>query len=303
MLRAAIDIGTNSILLLIADLSGNKLNVIREEQELPRLGKGVDQNRILQAESMERVLTVLKGYKSILSNTHPDLPLQTVVSATSAVRDAQNRDEFTDMVRRETGWTIRLLSGEEEAYITYFGAMRILDINHRDRYLVIDIGGGSTELAFGSGERFMNGISVDMGSVRFTERYLCNQPPTAEEMLRARKAVESHLNGFLTTGAIDELVGVAGTVTTLVAVIQNMNSYDIKRVNGSRLKRDDLSAFIRKIASLSYDEIERINPLFLKGRADIILAGAVIVDGIMQLCGHESMTVSTGGIRHGLLRI
>lgn len=303
MLRAAIDIGTNSVLLLIADVSGNKLNVIREEQELPRLGRGVDQNRILQAESMERVLTVLKKYQSILAETDPELPLQTVVSATSAIRDAQNRNEFRDRVRNETGWILRLLSGEEEASTTYFGAMRMLDTNDGDRYLVIDIGGGSTELAFGSGERFMNGISVDMGSVRFTERYLGNQPPTAEELLRARAAVESHLNGLLSTGAIDELVGVAGTVTTLVAVIQNMNSYDIERVNGSRLKRDDLSAFIRKIAALSFDDIERINPLFLKGRADIILAGAVIVDGIMQLYGHESMTVSTGGIRHGLLRI
>lgn len=303
MLQAAVDIGTNSVLLLIAKVSSRGIQVVREEQELPRLGRGVDQTGILHEENILRVLTVLNRYRKILSETDSGLPFRTVVSATSAVRDAENRAEFIDRVNKVTGWKVRLLSGKEEAVTTYSGALRMVPDLEEKPCLVIDIGGGSTEFAYGKGEKYLGGVSIDMGSVRFTERYLPVQPPTANEITMARETALHSVEEYAASLPDGEMVGVAGTVTTLAGVIIGMDRYDIETLNGYYLTRNDLEAFIEHISELNREEIEKINPLYLKGRSDIILAGAMILEAAMNVVGKERVMVSTGGIRHGLLQI
>jgi exopolyphosphatase / guanosine-5'-triphosphate,3'-diphosphate pyrophosphatase len=172
MRKASIDIGTNSVLLLVAEMDGENLHILRELQEVPRLGKGVDKNRNLHPDSQQRVIAVLKNYQNYLDDHYPETTAETIVTATSAARDAANRDQFLRLVKKETGWDVRLLSGREEAEITYRGALSVLNGREKTKNVILDIGGGSTEIAYGNGYNLADGFSADMGSVRFTERFL-----------------------------------------------------------------------------------------------------------------------------------
>ncbi|TVQ66521.1 MAG: Ppx/GppA family phosphatase [Balneolaceae bacterium] len=301
MLCASVDIGTNSVLLLIAEVTDGKLRVIKEEQELPRLGRGVDGSGQLHPDSRLRVIDSLKRYYDILRETESELPSRTIVTATSAVRDAANRNEFLAEIEAETGWRVRVLSGEEEARITYRGALRVLRETEQKPFMVIDIGGGSTELAGGKGMQYSGGISLDIGSVRFSERFLSADPPGLTELLAAKSAVREAVPVSFFSESESEIVGVAGTITTIAAVILELEDYQPGILNGYQLKLEDLDRFIEQISHIASSEIEKINPFFLRGRADVILAGAVILQGIMKKAGKESLKVSTGGIRHGLL--
>ncbi|MFU8812702.1 MAG: Ppx/GppA family phosphatase [Balneolaceae bacterium] len=302
MIRAAIDIGTNSVLLLVADVANGRVEVLDEQFAVPRLGEGVDREGKLSEASMERVVQVVERYSAHLKKKWPGLSLPPIVTATSAVRDAGNRDTFMEMVRQRTGLEITLLSGEEEAQATFIGALSVIDSSHDTVQTIIDIGGGSTEYATGTSERLGHAFSVDMGSVRFSERYLSVLPPDEKTLNTARLAIRNELKAqSWPRFTADRLVGVAGTVTSLAAIALGLTRYEPEALNGYRLSLEAIQAFIGKCASMSSAEIEETWPLWMENRGDVILGGLLILDESIQMLGHDAITVSTGGIRHGIL--
>jgi exopolyphosphatase/guanosine-5'-triphosphate,3'-diphosphate pyrophosphatase len=300
MICSAIDIGTNTVLLLVAETEGNSIQVIHEEQRIPRLGKGVDAGKTLQTESTSRVMTALAEYHDILQIKYPDA-LPPVITATSAVRDATNREDFLSKVHEKFGWKVRLLSGSEEADCTYFGSISTLSLTEGERVAVIDIGGGSTEIAVGTSEKLEFAQSLDMGSVRFTERFFSSNPPADLEKIAAQKEVNRLLNTLKLPDDISRVIGVAGTVTSVAAIESGLSEYDASRINGMVLSLDTIETYLNKFSTTSADEIEHENPVFLKGRGDLIAAGLLILKSFISYAGKDKLTVSTGGIRHGAI--
>jgi len=301
MIRSSVDIGTNSVLLLVADGKENGITVLYEDQHVPRLGKNVDKDRTLHPDSQKRVISVLKTFQEKLENDFPELKEQPIVTATSAVRDASNRDEFLNAVKRELGWKIRILSGDEEAETTYAGAVSVLDTEIINQPVIIDIGGGSTEFAAGEGLLYKSGISLNMGSVRFTERYFHTDPPLNSEILSARNAIEQELGKLDTIYSYGTLIGVAGTVTSIAAIELGLDDYVSDKLNGYMLSRNTVSNFIQEFSEMKSEAIEVKYSPFLRGRGEVILAGILILDEFMKMTDRDELMISTGGIRHGML--
>jgi exopolyphosphatase / guanosine-5'-triphosphate,3'-diphosphate pyrophosphatase len=304
MIRASIDIGTNSVLLLVAELSGEHIHVLDEKQQIPRLGQGVDQTGNLSEEARDRVISVLKSYREFLIENYRDCADHTTVTATSAVRDANNRSQFLDRIFQETGWQVTLLSGKKEAQVTYRGALSVLEGElHQKRCTVLDIGGGSTEIATGTGKKLEKWDSLDMGSVRFTERFLKNNPPAELQVDSAGKAVRALLDDWASSSnqTIEHLVGVAGTVTSMAGIDLQLDDYDTSKINGHILSIEFIYRMADRLKRMTPVEIEKRYPVFLKGRGEVITAGLIILSEFMNYCKCEEITVSTGGIRHGIL--
>lgn len=300
--HAAIDIGTNTVLLLVAETEGRTLTPIREEQRIPRLGNGVDASGNISDHSIEKVLNVLKEYKVLLSSDYPHLKTLEV-TATSAVRDAANRNYFIDTVREETGFEIRLLSGIEEAEYTFNGALSVL--SSIDEAIVIDIGGGSTEIAYGKQGVLKDSHSFNMGSVRFTERFIDSDPPESHEVISCRDEIKNILKArpfnFYHGSEQINLIGVAGTVTSLAYMDLGLSKYDSDQINGYKFPVEIIKHWVGKISETSVKILEEDYPAVMKGRAEIILAGLLILDEFMNFYEIPELVVSTGGIRHGAI--
>jgi exopolyphosphatase/guanosine-5'-triphosphate,3'-diphosphate pyrophosphatase len=296
MTLAAIDIGTKTVLLLIVEVSEEgTLHSLLSEQRIPRLGRGVDRVRALHEASVERVIAVLKEYQELCA---PYRPESTVVCATSAVRDAANRVDFINRVRAETGLEIEVLSGEAEALWTYRGAIRGASAGRRST--VLDIGGGSTEIITGDRDAPQQRVSIDIGSVRLTERYLLHDPPSTRELSVAAGEVQRALESALPFPCEDStLIGVAGTATTLALLAQGRQSFDPAAVTNFRLPIAEVDRLFRLLRQMSARQILKLTPI-LAGRADIITAGALILHEVMSRFGFTEMIVSERGLRHGL---
>ncbi|MDZ7719460.1 MAG: Ppx/GppA phosphatase family protein [Balneolaceae bacterium] len=301
MISASIDIGTNTVLLLVAEIEKGNIFPLVEKQRIPRLGKGVDKEKNLHPKSIQRVLDYLLEFKTFLEDNYPDIADNTIVTATSAVRDASNRMEFQKLVKQKTGWSIQILSGSEEAEITYKGALSVLTDRTNKSNLILDIGGGSTELAFGNGLELKNAVSMNMGSVRFTERFFDNNPPNQEQILKAVFEIRRLLKDQNKPDGEFDLIGVAGTVTAIAAIDLDLKDYKVDRLNGYHLKRSSVERFIDEFSNKTWQETEEKYPRFLKGRGEVVLAGILILREAMDWCGKDSIITSTGGIRHGIL--
>lgn len=293
---ATIDIGTNTVLLLIArfDESGT-ITPLMYEQRIPRLGRGVDSSRSLHPESIQRVIGVLQEYKEMTSRYPLD---STVVFGTSAVRDATNKNVLIEMIHREVGFELEVLSGEDEAIWTYRGA--ISGLKNMDRVTVVDIGGGSTEIALGKQDRIVNRISLDIGSVRLTERFFKHDPPTHPELEAAITLVEDELaksKGFEFRDST--LIGVAGTATSLAILDQGLKDFSIQAVTNYTLKLDNVYGLFRSLRATPSSAILEIS-LVMQGRNDVITAGVLILREIMAHFKFNEMIVSERGVRYGL---
>lgn len=301
-MNAAIDIGTNTVLLLVAELKSGGIFVKEDKQRIPRLGQGVDQNKMIGDDAAERVISALKEYKDFLQNHYPDA--EVILTATSAVRDAGNRESFLRRIKDETGYEVRLLSGPEEAEWTAAGAISALQKENILKSLVIDIGGGSTEVIRMKKNMVIDSHSYDMGSVRFTERYLQHDPPTQNEIEACRNAVKEQfkMRPFELTKRHTG-IGVAGTCTSVICMLNDLQKFDARKVNAKVFTRTQLGKLITCLTSMSSQSIEDSFPQILKGRADIILAGLLILEGFMQHFRLNELKVSTGGIRHGALML
>jgi exopolyphosphatase/guanosine-5'-triphosphate,3'-diphosphate pyrophosphatase len=301
VLRSSIDLGTNTCLLLIADWDAASRSVGRVEEDharVVRLGQGVDSGRRLQPEAVARTLECLRDYSAKI-RARGLRPEEAVCVATSQARDAENGADFFDSVARETGLRFRVISGDQEAELTFAGGL--LPGMDASRSVVIDIGGGSTEFMSASGGR-----SLDLGSVRFTERYLRSDPVTDVEFWACQAAIDEGLARMkdwrkgLGSGA--ELVGVAGTVTTLAAWQLELVQWDRARVDGAELMRGDVHRLVEELKWRSVAERCTL-PGVDRGRGDVLLAGALILWRAMEELDFGSVRVSTRGLRYGALAL
>ena len=301
MYTASIDIGTNSVLLLIVEQTELGFQVYEEVQRMPRLGAMVDSNGVLARQSIDRVLEVLTEYAEIIQTYGDGVLKKTRVTATSAVRDAANKNEFLSLVKEIVGFEIQILSGEEEAKYTYLGAISQTKVESNS-ILVVDIGGGSTELAMGDSSQWLRGISVDMGCVRFNERYLVHNPPYQEEIGECRRSIEALLESTkLRFPPNTQVVTVSGTATSLAAIDQQLFPYQLSRINNYRLNTDKLAKSIEIFSLHTYEQLIELHPEVMQGRADVFLAGLLILEGVLRFASVEEFIVSSGGIRHGIL--
>jgi len=289
---SVIDIGTNTCLLLIAELQDGKLNTIVEKQEIPRLGKGVDSEKNISKDAYERVLPVLKSYIEIAEAYAAD---SIFGIGTSALRDASNKDEFIENVLRETGIAVKILSGKEESKMSFEGAL--FDFDNKDNLAVIDIGGGSTELSFIE-EDYKHKISMDMGSLRIKERFFSVRP-TEQEINAAKDFIDEKLMGIDTTALKSKnLIGVAGTLTTLSAIMFGLKVFEPDKIHKSVLNYNDIVSVFNKLIKMTNNEILSIGD-YMKGRSDIITSGILILIQVMSILNSKDIVVSAKGLRYG----
>lgn len=291
---ATIDVGTNSVLLLVAERDeAGRFEAVAEDLVIARLGEGVDRTgRIGDRALRETVETVRRFAEKARALGAEGL----AVVSTSAARDAENGADFLARLRDAAGVEAEILSGEEEAELSYLSVAG--DFGDGPLW-ALDIGGGSTEVIAGEGGRLRMRRSFDVGAVRLTERCIASDPPRPEELRCVEEAVQEVFSG-LGDGSHARLVGIAGTVTTLCAIHLGLQSYDGARVHGARLGIDEVRAVEARLASLPLAERLRIPGLPPK-RADVIVAGAVILRVAMECLGAEELVVSDKGVRWGLL--
>jgi exopolyphosphatase / guanosine-5'-triphosphate,3'-diphosphate pyrophosphatase len=293
---AAIDVGTNTVLLLIARKdSGGLLVPVLDVQRVPRLGAGVDAHKKLQPDAMQRVVAVLADYCSI-ADSHGVRKI--LACATSAVRDAVNRDEFVAQVQRFTGLRLEVLSGEEEALWSYQGAISGIPSIHA--CLVLDIGGGSTEMIVGNGREIVSRVSLDIGAVRLTERCFVHDPPLQTEIEHASELISNALTGVIQrTDPDSQLIAVAGTPNALATLTLELPDYSREAVAGFVMKRSQIEELWRRLRQLPSVDIRKLSNV-MEGRADVIIAGTLILRKVMDHFGLSTMTVSERGLRYGL---
>lgn len=299
----AIDMGTNSTRLLVADVdragADARLEPLDRRMQITRLGQGVDADRRLRPEAVERTLVVLREYKAALDELGVD-SLRAV--ATSAARDAADTDAFFGPVTELLEQEPELLSGEEEARLSFLGATAGLD--EPAPYLVVDIGGGSTELVYGTSEP-EGLISLDMGCVRTTEQYLASDPPAPEELSQAVQMARLHLadadREIPDAHDAETLVGLAGTVTTVAAVEMGIPEYDPEKIHHFRLSREAAEDVFRTLATESAEQ-RRHNPGLETGRVDVIVGGTAVLVTVMRHYEFDEMLVSEADILDGLVR-
>ncbi|MCA2215660.1 Ppx/GppA phosphatase family protein [Jidongwangia harbinensis] len=293
---AAIDCGTNSIRLLIADVSGNRLTDVARRMEIVRLGAGVDRTGRLAPEAIERTRTALLGYAAEIA----ELGIERVrMCATSASRDASNAAEFSGMVRAVLGVDPEVISGDAEARLSFTGAVRGLD--GEPPYLVVDIGGGSTEFVTG-GSEVTAAISMDIGCVRMTERHLRSDPPTAAEIAAAERDITAAVDAALAAvpgRAAATLVGLAGSVTTVAALALDLPGYDARRIHHARVGYDAVAKVTADLLAAPVAERREL-PVMHPGRADVIGAGALILRTVMERAGQDTVVASEHDILDGI---
>ena len=296
---SAIDIGTNTILMLIADVSRDgTIHVIRDEHIIARLGRGVDANHRILPETFDRVLGYLAEYKRIHEAEHAD---RLIACGTSALRDAANGSDFIDFIRTRLGFEISVLSGDEEAHLTYLGGIsEFLKPDRQQNFVVLDIGGGSTELVSGRGTSVQSKVSLDIGSVRLTERFLKASPPATDDFERARDYVKLHLHSLVQTSTETQCIGVAGTLTTLASIDLQLRAYDRNRVSGHVLGLETIKGILERLKEKNLEELKAI-PQILPQRADIIVAGILILSEVMNQIGINEIAVSDRGLRYGIV--
>jgi exopolyphosphatase/guanosine-5'-triphosphate,3'-diphosphate pyrophosphatase len=298
---AAVDIGTNSARLLVAELDDPQgpLTTIDRRMRITRLGQGVDATRTLAAEAIERTVTVLCEYRDAIDAHGVD---RVRATATSAARDATNREDFFVPATEALGVAPELLTGEDEARLSFAGATVGLD--EPAPYLVFDIGGGSTEFVIGTDAPDAL-CSIDVGCVRVTEQWLHSDPPAPEELSNAVSAVRDELADVdrALPGARDAatLIGLAGTVTTVAAVEQGLPEYDPERIHHFRLTRTAAEDVFRTLATERAAD-RRHNPGLDPERVDVIVGGAVVLVSILRTFGFDELLVSEADILDGLAR-
>ncbi|NTV07154.1 MAG: Ppx/GppA family phosphatase [Chlorobium limicola] len=295
---SCIDIGTNTALLLIADLlpeSGSIVPILHR-QTIVRLGERVDERRLIGDEAIRRLVACMQEYRALSEQQGA----KTVIAAgTSALRDAANRDEVIAEVMRETSVSINCISGTEEAELTFFGAVAGLD-DLPETFAVIDIGGGSTEICMGSLSGVEKSVSMDIGSVRLTERFFSSLPPSEYEMEAAREEIDRVLRSSVLPffASRESVYGVAGTLTTIAQVSQGLKHFDAMRVQNYRLSFAEVNRLFGQLGNNSLEEI--IAQGIPEGRADVITMGALILRQFMRLMGIGEIRVSIQGLRFGL---
>ncbi|MDP9820243.1 exopolyphosphatase/guanosine-5'-triphosphate,3'-diphosphate pyrophosphatase [Nocardioides massiliensis] len=302
---AAIDCGTNTVKLLVADLEpdGSSVEHLRT-MRMVRLGQDVDRTGELHPDALARLFGALDEYAAIIAD-HDVTHLR--FCATSAARDARNADEFTAGVQARLGVRPEVVSGDEEARLSFAGATRGLPPGLPGPFVVVDIGGGSTELvrgaayaAFDPAAPGSQACSMDVGAVRLTERHLAGDPPTEAQVAAAISDIEAALDGApVDLAEAGTVIGVAGTITTITADVLGLDSYDRAAIDGAVLAASDVARAGRRLLASTVAE-RRALPFLHPGRADVIGAGALILERVLARTGVESLRVSEADILDGI---
>jgi exopolyphosphatase / guanosine-5'-triphosphate,3'-diphosphate pyrophosphatase len=296
---AALDVGTNSTRLLVADVAdGAVVAELTREMVITRLGKGVDRTGRFDPAALARTLEVLAGYAETCRRLGVE---RRRLVATSATRDAADRQLFLDGVRDLLGVEAEVLTGRAEAAAAYRGATA--DLEGDQATLVVDIGGGSTEFILGAGTRLRAAVSLDVGCVRLFERHLRHDPPTAAEVAALRADAATHLarvGEVLDPASADRVVGVAGTVTTVTAIALGLEAYDPGRIHRAVLDAAEVAATAEKLAAMTVAERAAL-PVMAQGREDVIAAGALLLDELVRTFAVPAVIASETDILDGVL--
>lgn len=292
---ASIDIGTNTILMLIVESIGNlEFHILNQQFSTPRLGEGVDKNGIISQNAIDRALEVLINYKKICNDYKVD-----VIKAvgTSALRDAKNSSEVLKIFKSILNYDVEVISGENEAYLSFIGS-----VNSTKRSLLIDIGGGSTELIIGENNQIQNRISLQIGAVRITEKFFKNIYPINDNFYNdAINYIKEQLNNFKIDSKIEFIYSVAGTPCSIATALKGIPDYEVDKVDGEKIYIEDIQNILNKFKLMNPNEISEkylINPK----RADIIAAGTLILYLILQQYNLNYTIVSSKGLRFGIIK-
>lgn len=292
-LRAVLDIGSNSVLLLVAGLSEEgKLRVIRDISRVTRLSEGAAQSGELKSAAIDRTLAALHELRGVAT----ELGVSPHAVATAGVRMAQNKDAFLLPAAEVLGSQVELLSGEREAELSYQSVA--VDHAGEDPIRVIDIGGGSTELVVGQGSKILNAYSHEIGAVRLTERFVHSDPVDPDALEAMERAIaESFSKQKLEPQPV--LYGLAGTVTSAAALVLGLQEYDRDRVDGTHVTFEELLRLRDELAAMTQAE-RRALPVLGKGRADVVVAGVTVLCAAMRHCGAQVLAVRDRGLRYAL---
>lgn len=297
---AAIDLGTNTVRLLAVEASGRSWRLLGQAQRVTRLGEGQGSGSMLHAQPVARTLAVLAEYVTAAERLGTT---ELRIVATCAVREAPNRNEFAERVRAATGRSIEILSGEDEARLTLLGVASGLAALGGS-FIVLDIGGGSTEFVLARAERVEAAVSLRLGVVPLTERYMADGPVDwdryAAMWSEVRGRLEAEVPPAVVGAGASLLVGTAGTITALAALDLGLASYDAERVQGHVLARKSVEGLLVRLGSLPVAERARL-PCLERGRADVLIAGIAICLAAMDRLGFDSLVVSDRGLREGIL--
>ncbi len=299
MIISSIDIGTNTILLLVADVNRDTKNirVLRDEHRIPRIGKGVIPGRAITEDKISVLFKILYEFKQIINEYNTDL---TILTATNAFRIASNSAEIVNKIKEIFEWEVNIISGEDEAKYSFLGST-IGETFYKD-ILVIDIGGGSTELVQGRNQEIYFRQSYPIGAVLGTEKFLRANPPSAQEIETFKDEISKIFIGIKAkTNIPEKTIAIAGTPTTLACIKQKLKSYDEYLIEGSEITYNELSVLTETLAKLRSEDIREKYQDVVKGREDVLLSGSLILQYLMEKLGLSKVTVSTKGIRYGAI--
>ena len=285
---SVIDIGTNTCLLLTANLSNNKLTKLYEAQEIPRLGKDLYKTGMISQESFQKVSEIFNRYISVSKEYGSE---KIFAFGTSAMRDAKNSTEFIDFIEKSTGIRIRIINGKEEAKYSYEGA--VFDLDKNKSYAVLDIGGGSTEICYRERNE-ISSVSFDIGAVRLFEH---NQD--LKNLENTKISIRSKINSENVDIGERKLVGVAGTITTLSAIKNGLEDFNENIIHKDILRISDINDIFNKLTSMTAKERLDLGS-YMAGRSDVIIAGTLILMELMKFLKVEEIIVSAKGLRYGL---
>jgi exopolyphosphatase/guanosine-5'-triphosphate,3'-diphosphate pyrophosphatase len=294
---AVIDCGTNSIRLLIAEISGSTFKEVIRTMEIVRLGQGVDENKAFHPDAINRTLLAVKSFKEIIDKNKVD---KIRFCATSATRDAMNRNLFIDGVRDILNVQVEVIPGEEEAALSFTGATYQLD-QGSGPFLVVDIGGGSTEFVYGD-KKVISAKSVNIGCVRMSERHLTNQPPTMDQIASAIVDIDIAITQAAVSVPINSaksLIAVAGTATTVAAAALDLSKYDRDLIHLAKISADKVHKVAQMFQSMNKSEISAL-PYMHEGRVDVITAGSLVLSRVMAATGAAEFVASESDILDGM---
>jgi exopolyphosphatase/guanosine-5'-triphosphate,3'-diphosphate pyrophosphatase len=295
---AALDVGSNTVLMLIVECGANqKPRVLADTARITRLGRGVDANGRLDPDSAAWTLDTIAEFADRANR----LGVGTIVgAATAALRDAADGLAFIAKVKERTGIILEIISGQTEAELSYLSTRKGLGISPAEKLLIVDIGGGSTELIRAEPDETLQVVSLQIGSVRLTERIIHHDPPLSNEAKELGDTVDKALAELGWKYRPAEMVGIAGTVTTLCAIAQKLEQYSPEAVHGYRLELTEILRLIELLGALPLEERKQL-PGMEPGRADVLFAGALILQRVMSYFGSMGVIVSDQGVRWGLM--
>lgn len=294
---ASIDIGSNTVLLLIAEVIESEITPIVNEYRIPRISTGLSKTGIISEESITKLFEVLTEYKSIIDEHNCE---KIIVNGTQAFRVAGNSEEILSKIKSQFNFDLNIVTGDTEALYSFKGALSSFTDN--SNYIMIDIGGASTEIVFGNRSEIFFKKSFPIGAVVSKEKYLLTNPPTDEEITNYKEEINKIFNELTTIDFQNSsIIAVAGTPTTLAALKLGMEEYSESKIEQSIITDTDLEYFINKFKKLSYLDIKYHYSPIIVGREDVILAGTIILEHLMNLFKTDRLFVSGRGLRYGAL--